>query len=106
MVRDKTTFTYGDPICTFMKTLGQSNLVIMVLNAKYLHSTYCITELHALYQNAKQERQEFLNRIIPLVLKDARIGTGEIAPATQNTGSGSSRLWSSTLRALEKRTSL
>ena len=34
MVRDKTTLRYGDLICTFMKTLGQSNLVIVVLNAK------------------------------------------------------------------------
>jgi len=65
-----------------------------------------MTELHALYQNAKQERQEFLNRIIPLVLKDVESAPGAIAPATQNTGRVSSRLWSSTLRALEKRTSL
>jgi internalin A len=60
-----------------VKTLGQSNLDIVVLSAKYLRSPYCVTELHALYQNARQERQEFLNRIIPLVLKDARIGTPE-----------------------------
>jgi len=34
VVRDKTTLRYGDLICTFMKTLSQSNLVIVVLNAK------------------------------------------------------------------------
>jgi hypothetical protein len=34
-----------------------------------------MTELYSVYQNARQERQEFLNRIIPLVLADARIGT-------------------------------
>jgi internalin A len=50
-------------------------LVIVVLSDKYLHSPYCMTELHALYKNARQEKQEFLNRIIPLVLKDANIGT-------------------------------
>jgi hypothetical protein len=33
-----------------------------------------MTELYSVYQNARQERQEFLNRIIPLVLKDANIG--------------------------------
>ena len=49
MVRDKTSLRYGDLISTFMKTLGQSNLVIVVLSAKYLYSTYCMTELHALY---------------------------------------------------------
>jgi hypothetical protein len=31
-----------------------------------------MTELHALYQNARQETQDFLNRIIPLVLKGAK----------------------------------
>ena len=77
VVRDKTTLKYGDPISTFMKMLGQADLLIVVLSAKYLRSPYCMTELHALYQNARQERQEFLNRIIPLVLKDTRIGTPE-----------------------------
>jgi hypothetical protein len=33
-----------------------------------------MTELYSVYQNARQERQEFLHRIIPLVLKDANIG--------------------------------
>jgi internalin A len=57
-----------------MKTLGQARLVIVVLSEKYLRSPYCMTELYSAYQNARQERQEFLNRIIPLVLKDANIG--------------------------------
>jgi internalin A len=57
-----------------MKTLGQARLVIVVLSEKYLRSPYCMTELYSVYQNARQERQEFLNRIIPLVLKDANIG--------------------------------
>ena len=58
-----------------MKTLGQARSVIVVLSEKYLRSPYCMTELYSVYQNARQERQEFLNRIIPLVLKDANIGT-------------------------------
>jgi internalin A len=57
-----------------MKTQGQARLVIVVLSEKYLRSPYCMTELYSVYQNARQERQEFLNRIIPLVLKDANIG--------------------------------
>jgi internalin A len=57
-----------------MKTLGQARLVIVVLSEKYLRSPYCMTELYSIYQNARQERQEFLNRIIPMVLKDAKIG--------------------------------
>jgi internalin A len=75
VVRDKTALRYGDLISTFMKTLGQADWVIVVLSAKYLHSHYCMTELYDIYQNARQKSQEFLNRIIPLVLADARIGT-------------------------------
>jgi hypothetical protein len=75
VVRDKTSLEYGDRISTFMKTLGQADRVIVVLSAKYLHSHYCMTELYDIYQNARQKSQEFLNRIIPLVLADARIGT-------------------------------
>ena len=75
IIRDKTTVRYGDLISTFMKTLGQADWVIVVLSAKYLRSPYCMMELHALYQNSRQEKQEFLDRIIPLVLDDARFGT-------------------------------
>jgi internalin A len=72
VVYDKNELRPGHLISRFMKTLGHADLVIVVLSAKYLGSPYCMTELHALYQNAKQEKREFLNRIIPLVLK---IGT-------------------------------
>jgi internalin A len=56
-----------------MKTLGEARLVIVVLSDKNLRSPCCMTELYSIYQNARQERQEFLSRIIPLVLKDANI---------------------------------
>jgi internalin A len=74
VIRDKEYIDYGDQISTFMKTLGEARLVIVVLSEKYLRSPYCMIELYSVYQNARQERQEFLNRIIPLVLKDANIG--------------------------------
>jgi internalin A len=77
VVRDKNALRYGDLISTFMKILGQADLVIVVLSAKYLRSPYCMAELHALYRNARQEKKAFLDRIIPLVLGDARIGTPE-----------------------------
>jgi internalin A len=64
LIRDKGALDYGDQISDFMKTLGQARLIIVVLSEKYLRSPYCMTELHALYKNARQERQAFLNRII------------------------------------------
>jgi internalin A len=75
VIRDKTVLDYGDLISTFMKTLGQARLVIVVLSAKYLKSPYCMTELHAIYKNSCQEKRGFLDRIIPLVLDDVRFGT-------------------------------
>ena len=74
VVRDKNKIKYGDSVHDFMKNLGQSNLVIVVLSAKYLHSPYCITELYDIYQSSRGEKEDFLRRIIPLALADARIG--------------------------------
>jgi hypothetical protein len=75
VVRDKTAPRYGDLISPFMKTLGQADLVIVLSSTKYVQLPCCMTELHSIYQNVRQGKREFLNRIIPLVLKDARIGT-------------------------------
>lgn len=58
VVHDKTALRYGDLISPFMKTLGQPDFVIVVLSAKYLQSPYCMTELHALHQNARQQKQD------------------------------------------------
>jgi Leucine-rich repeat (LRR) protein len=74
LIRDKGALDYGDQISDFMKTLGQARLVIVVLSEKYLRSTACMTELYDIYKNAQQQKAEFLNRIIPLVLQDANIG--------------------------------
>jgi internalin A len=78
-----------------MKTLGEARLVIVVLSDKYLRSPYCMTELYSIYQNARQERQEFINRIIPLVLTDANIGNwrGRVAYAEH---------WETEFKAMEQ----
>jgi hypothetical protein len=54
----------------------------------------------------QQQKQEFLNRIIPLVLANTRIGPWrDHAAYAEYRERRSSRLWSSTLRVLEKTTS-
>ena len=58
-----------------MKTLGEARLVIVVLSEKYLRSPYCMTELYSIYQRSVGEKEDFLRRIIPLRLDDARFGT-------------------------------
>jgi internalin A len=39
------------------------------------HSPYCMTELYGIYQRSVGEKEDFLRRIIPLALDDARFGT-------------------------------
>jgi internalin A len=77
ILRDSNVLRPGDLISGFMKRIGLSDHVIVVLSNKYLRSPYCMTELHYIYQNSRLEKQEFLDRIIPLVLDDARFGTPE-----------------------------
>ena len=77
IIRDTNAMRPGDLISAFMKRIGLAGHVILVLSDKYLRSPYCMTELHTLYQNSRLEKQEFLDRIIPLVLDDARFGTPE-----------------------------
>jgi internalin A len=75
ILRDKTAMRYGDLISGFMKRIGLAGRVIVVLSDKYLRSPYCMTELYSIYQRSLGEKEDFLRRIIPLVLADARIGT-------------------------------
>jgi internalin A len=77
VVRDKTAMRYGDLISAFMKTLSQADCVIVVLSAKYLRSPYCMAEFHGIYQRSVGEKEDFLHRIIPLVLLDAQFSSPE-----------------------------
>ena len=75
IIRDKTDMRSGELISGFMKRIGLADHVIVVLSDKYLRSPYCVTELHYLYQRSLGEKEDFLRRIIPLVLNDTRFGT-------------------------------
>ena len=74
IIRDKNAMRSGDLISGFMKRIGRADRVIVVLSDKYLRSPYCMTELHTIYRRSNEEKEEFLRRIIPLLLGDARIG--------------------------------
>jgi internalin A len=73
VVRDKSALRYGDRISSFMKTLSRADTIIVVLSAKYLRSPYCLTELYDIYEQSLREKEGFLQRIIPIVLDDAKI---------------------------------
>jgi len=72
VVRDALALGPGEQISTFMKRLTQADRVIVVLSDKYLHSPYCMAELYGIYQRSLEQKEEFLQRVIPLALGDAR----------------------------------
>jgi internalin A len=74
ILRDSNVLHSGDLISGFMKRIGLADHVIVVLSDKYLRSPYCMTELHYIYQRSLGEKEDFLRRIIPLALEDARFG--------------------------------
>ena len=73
VVRDKSVLRYDDRISSFMKTLGRADTIIVVLSSKYLLSPYCVTELYDIYEQSVREKEDFLQRIIPIVLDDVKI---------------------------------
>ena len=75
ILRDKTDMRPGDLTSVFMKRIGLADHVIVVLSDKYLRSPYCMTELYSIYQRSVGEKEDFLRRIIPLRLANARFGT-------------------------------
>jgi internalin A len=77
ILRDSNVLRSGDLISGFMKRIGLADHVIVVLSDKYLRSPFCMTELHSIYQRSVGEKDDFLRRIIPLMLRDAGFGTPE-----------------------------
>jgi internalin A len=74
VVHDKTQMRHGDLISVFMKLLSRADRIIVVLTGKYLRSSYCMTELYGIYKFSFGEKEDFLRRVIPFRLEDARIG--------------------------------
>jgi hypothetical protein len=52
VLRDSGVMRPGELISGFMKRIGRADRVIVVLSDKYLQSTYCMTELHSIYQRS------------------------------------------------------
>jgi hypothetical protein len=58
-----------------MKRIGRGDLIIIILSEKYLRSRYCMRELNYIYDRSLGERKDFLSRLVPVVLPDAKIDT-------------------------------
>lgn len=71
VLKDDRTLRPGDWISTFMRAIGRGDHVLVILSEKYLLSPYCMTELFYTYSRSLGEKDEFLKRVIPVVLDDA-----------------------------------
>ncbi|MFN6153841.1 toll/interleukin-1 receptor domain-containing protein [Anabaena sp. AL09] len=68
IVRDSEELEYKDSLKNFMQRLGKGKCVVTVISDKYLKSRYCMFELTEFIENGN-----FKERIVPLVLEDAKI---------------------------------
>jgi internalin A len=70
IIRDKERMRPGDLISEFMKLAGRTPRVLVILNARYLRSEFCMAELHEVYQRCR-DSTEFQQRIVPMCLPGA-----------------------------------
>ena len=68
LVRDKRDLGFKGRIKDFMQQIGKGRAVVVIISDKYLKSENCMFELIQTFQN-----DEFTDRILPIVLEDARI---------------------------------
>ncbi|MAT70109.1 MAG: hypothetical protein CMJ58_11380 [Planctomycetaceae bacterium] len=74
-VRDKRVLRMGDSLSAFMKCIAKGERILAIISAKYLESFACMSELYGVYEHANTAQSEFLERLIPVVLDDAKIST-------------------------------
>jgi internalin A len=74
-VRDRNEIRPGDRISAFIRRLTRSDLVVAVISDKYLRSPYCMYEIYALWQRSQATADGMIERLVPIVLPDVKIGS-------------------------------
>jgi hypothetical protein len=70
--RDVERMRTGDNIATFMRQIATADRVLVILSEKYLRSRYCVNELFGVYRWSDYDEADFVKRVVPVVLADAR----------------------------------
>lgn len=71
--RDRDPIKNCELIRDFMLTIARTRRVIVVLSDEYLRSVFRMSELHYIYQYSLGEEKDFTDRIVPIILGDAKI---------------------------------
>jgi tetratricopeptide (TPR) repeat protein len=71
--RDKERLRRGDSIERFAQEIAKAKCIIAVISEKSLHSVFCMVhELFRAYRRCEYQRQEFQEKIIALIMDDAK----------------------------------
>ncbi len=71
--RDKDRMRGGDSIERFAREISKAKRIIAVISEKSLHSEFCMAhELFRAYRRCDYQRQEFQQKVIALVMDDAK----------------------------------
>jgi Leucine-rich repeat (LRR) protein len=80
-VRDCNHMRSGDRISAFIRQLTRADLVVAVISDKYLRSSYCMSEIHGLWQKSQADADLMAERLVPVVLPEVQITRpGDRAP--------------------------
>jgi hypothetical protein len=77
ILRDREQIKPGERISAFMRAITQGDMILVILGNHYLESEYCMYELFGIWRNVSHNPDLFLQRVIPLVLPDAKLRTFE-----------------------------
>lgn len=72
--RDRESMDVGDSIDKFERRIARGEFVVLLISEKSLQSEHCMKELGLIYQHCQGQYSEFVNRIVPVILSDAKIG--------------------------------
>ncbi len=73
-VRDRDEIRPGELISAFIRRLTRADFVVAVISDKYLRSPYCMYEIYKLWQKCQGDPGELVQRVIPIVLPEVKIG--------------------------------
>ncbi|UAB73490.1 TIR domain-containing protein [Vibrio sp. SCSIO 43132] len=72
--RDKNSMELGDSIDEFERNIGRGDFIVLLVSEKSLQSEHCMKELGLIYSRCQGQQKEFVSKVIPVVLADAKIG--------------------------------
>ena len=76
-VRDRDQIRPGERISAFIRRLTRADLIVAVISDEYLRSPYCMYEIYGLWQRCQGDAEDLLQRLVPIVLPEVKIGSFE-----------------------------